>query len=244
VSPGQQEIAISTGLGGGDCGFPFQRGLEYVVYAFRNSEGRLETNICSRTRRLDGAAEDIRYIRENAHAPALGEIRVMITVPGIPPRPGETVVAEGGGMQYRARSDAEGVATFAGIPPGEYGIAFEGSSDHTRLQLYERGCAQITLVRTLRITGRVMSGAEEPAARLRVQALTIDGRVERAAMTDQNGRYDLRITRPGRYRIAIDRSPRWFYPGTSDEGSATVVEFAGDDGTRAMDFLLPAPDAR
>src|SRR5205823_1028277 len=29
----QKEIAIETGLGGGDCGYGFQRGLEYIVYA-------------------------------------------------------------------------------------------------------------------------------------------------------------------------------------------------------------------
>ncbi|HEX4275712.1 MAG TPA: hypothetical protein VHZ74_10175, partial [Bryobacteraceae bacterium] len=29
VEPGQQEIEILTGLGGGDCGYPFQTGAEY-----------------------------------------------------------------------------------------------------------------------------------------------------------------------------------------------------------------------
>jgi hypothetical protein len=48
VEPGQQEIEILTGPGGGDCGYPFQTGAEYVVYAYNNSDGRLETGICSR----------------------------------------------------------------------------------------------------------------------------------------------------------------------------------------------------
>lgn len=71
VGPGQQEVEIATGLGGGDCGFAFQVGADYVVYAYRNSEGRLETGICSRTRLLSQAAEDVEYIRSMANAPAL-----------------------------------------------------------------------------------------------------------------------------------------------------------------------------
>jgi hypothetical protein len=34
VEPGQHEIEILTGLGGGDCGYPFQTGADYVVYAY------------------------------------------------------------------------------------------------------------------------------------------------------------------------------------------------------------------
>src|SRR5882672_73494 len=58
VSPGQKEIEIVTGMGGGDCGYRFQFGVGYVVYAYKNSEGRLETGICSRTRALTEAAAD------------------------------------------------------------------------------------------------------------------------------------------------------------------------------------------
>src|SRR5215467_4757301 len=49
IAPGQKEVEIATGMGGGDCGYPFQAGADYVVYAYQNAEGRLETGICSRT---------------------------------------------------------------------------------------------------------------------------------------------------------------------------------------------------
>src|SRR5258706_8469141 len=38
VDPGQKEIEIVTGKGGGDCGNPFQTGADYVVYAYKNAE--------------------------------------------------------------------------------------------------------------------------------------------------------------------------------------------------------------
>src|SRR5436853_1034278 len=72
-----KEIEIITGLGGGDCGYGFQVGTAYVVYAYKNSEGQLGTGICSRTRPVADAAEDLAYLRSIATAPSTGEIRIV-----------------------------------------------------------------------------------------------------------------------------------------------------------------------
>ncbi len=42
-----KEIFLSTGRGGGDCGYDFKVGKKYLVYAIR--EDNLSTGICSRT---------------------------------------------------------------------------------------------------------------------------------------------------------------------------------------------------
>ena len=44
------EIDLLTGRGGGDCGFTFETGHRYLVFARRNRRGRLETDICLPTR--------------------------------------------------------------------------------------------------------------------------------------------------------------------------------------------------
>ncbi len=54
-----ERVELFTSLGGGDCGYPFKRGVEYVVYAKRAPSGRLVTSICSRTRPVSQAAEDL-----------------------------------------------------------------------------------------------------------------------------------------------------------------------------------------
>ena len=41
------------------CGYPFELGKEYLVYAYRASNGQLHTSICTRTRLLTQAAEDL-----------------------------------------------------------------------------------------------------------------------------------------------------------------------------------------
>src|ERR1035441_6789281 len=51
-------IEVSTGLGMGDCGFPFRPGHSYLVYAYFSKEGdrHLETGICTRT--VDARSEE------------------------------------------------------------------------------------------------------------------------------------------------------------------------------------------
>jgi hypothetical protein len=43
-----KEVTIFTGLGGGDCGYRFEVGESYLVYASGSNE-HLSTNICQRT---------------------------------------------------------------------------------------------------------------------------------------------------------------------------------------------------
>lgn len=43
-----QQVTIFTGNGGGDCGYRFEIGESYLVYASGSNE-RLSTNICQRT---------------------------------------------------------------------------------------------------------------------------------------------------------------------------------------------------
>jgi hypothetical protein len=50
-------VTVSTGFNDGDCGYPFQEGKPYLVYA--HGEKELHTNICTRTRLLSDAREDL-----------------------------------------------------------------------------------------------------------------------------------------------------------------------------------------
>lgn len=43
----RRTVQVETGLGGGDCGVDFHRGRSYVVYARRDANGRLTTDICA-----------------------------------------------------------------------------------------------------------------------------------------------------------------------------------------------------
>jgi hypothetical protein len=56
-----RELAVWTGVD--DCGINFQLGETYLVYAGEDEEtGKLETSICSRTKRLSDAGPDLAYL--------------------------------------------------------------------------------------------------------------------------------------------------------------------------------------
>jgi hypothetical protein len=44
----EKTVAVTTGKGGGDCGYPFEVGKKYLVYA-SNGNNILRTNICTKT---------------------------------------------------------------------------------------------------------------------------------------------------------------------------------------------------
>jgi hypothetical protein len=56
------EITIRTGRGRGDCGYRFEIGESYLVYAYGSDESHLETNICQRTTRQADAGEELRLL--------------------------------------------------------------------------------------------------------------------------------------------------------------------------------------
>jgi len=59
----QEKFELRTGLGGGDCGFDFETGESYLIYAFRNAEGIFYTDMCSHTSQTEYAEPDLRILR-------------------------------------------------------------------------------------------------------------------------------------------------------------------------------------
>ncbi len=253
VDASQKEIEILTGFGGGDCGYPFQVGTEYVIYAYKNSAGRLETGICSRTRPLAEAAEDVKYIREMSAAPETGELRVRTAFPGIPGQRGATIIAERQGQRDAAVANSAGEAVFSGLPAGEYTIhaASDGDlPDDPKVELHGKGCLDVNLFRYLRITGRVITRSGVPASRIQVEFRSTDDKFGDGRVTDADGKYELRILRPGEYYLGINLNhtatrdtpyPRWLLPGTEDSAAATKIDFSGRPETRVYDLILPEP---
>lgn len=63
-------VKITTSQIGGACGYPFDEGTKYVVYA-HGSES-LETSICTRTQPVADAYEDLAYLGEG-YVPVAGQ---------------------------------------------------------------------------------------------------------------------------------------------------------------------------
>src|SRR4030095_10601853 len=92
-------LEVATGLGGGDCGYGFEGGERQPVYAEHAGGEALYTGICTRTRTLSDAAEDLQYLRHRQERVA--GIEGDIVEVGRGPETNET--RRGGARAGRAR---------------------------------------------------------------------------------------------------------------------------------------------
>lgn len=58
----QGRISVLTGLGTGDCGFDFETGQVYLVYASNHPAGSWFTSICSGTKAVEDAGTAVRFL--------------------------------------------------------------------------------------------------------------------------------------------------------------------------------------
>ncbi|HTW25306.1 MAG TPA: hypothetical protein VMD78_17015 [Candidatus Baltobacteraceae bacterium] len=56
-------VVVLTGMGLGDCGFDFETGKQYLVYADRIDPANLFTSICSGTSPIERAGPTLRFLR-------------------------------------------------------------------------------------------------------------------------------------------------------------------------------------
>jgi hypothetical protein len=253
VPYGLAEVQIVTGLGGGDCGYDFQRGVDYIVYAFKNAEGQLETGICSRTRLLRDAEEDLAYLRAIASAPPTGEIRIVRVSSEVPGMAGIRTRVEGRGQEHFLLTDTAGEATLRDLIPGQYRVRAELDGylpvDRT-VEVSAKGCVEVPIFMSpdRRIQGRVITSSGLPAANIDVEVRPVQEMSGDSVKTDTEGRYELRRFRAGGYYLGINlqqpptpESPytRWFYPGTEDLARATVIYFSEEVEMKSYDLMLP-----
>lgn len=59
-------VTVVTGLGEGDCGFDFETGKKYLIYANRTPADSFSTDICSGTTALEEAGPALRLLRGEA----------------------------------------------------------------------------------------------------------------------------------------------------------------------------------
>jgi hypothetical protein len=72
---------VWTGQGFGDCGFDFELGHKYLVYAHRDEDtGRDQTNVCSRTREFNEASADVAYLRASRDGAMKATIFGIVTL--------------------------------------------------------------------------------------------------------------------------------------------------------------------
>ena len=252
---------VWTGRGGGDCGYPFQRGETYVIYAHRASTDKLTAGTCSRTRTESEAVDDLAYFRGLQQRPSSGEVFGSVL-------PGARVVVSGPSGKKEVIAGTDGKYRVAGLPPGNYEIhaAAEGYSQTMQMrpiELRAKGCREQDLFLGIdrRVRGRVKSADATPLSGIELQLVPVRPRREGDAMnaaytatTATDGSYEFKTVDEGDYYLGINvlygpaptsQFPRWLYPGTTEAKAAVPLRVPATPGVQTLDFTLPeAQDPR
>ena len=121
----------------GDCGYPFEVGHEYLVFANEN-QGNVTVTICSATQPSKMAVariEQLRALRDGSTLPDLyGFVGTHPLRSGeagweqVQPMAGLTVTARSGSAEYRTQTADNGLYRFRGLPlTGATAVTFSGS---------------------------------------------------------------------------------------------------------------------
>ena len=122
----EKEVEVSTNASSASCGYGFLPGQSYLVYASR-WEGRLTVSLCSRTRPLADAADDVDLLRRWALGSTETRIFGWVTLgtsagKSLGRQPGLVVVAETDGHVQETVTDARGQFRFRDLPLGKYSL--------------------------------------------------------------------------------------------------------------------------
>jgi protocatechuate 3,4-dioxygenase beta subunit len=210
----QKEVDLVTGGGGGDCGYPFSEGERYLVYAYPNRRGDAEdanrmssahlagsgvkvipgsltTSICTRTRPLKYAQNDLELIRallnNKSETRIFGDVReyteaMCETGSCFPhyagPLAGVTIRAQSPHGNHETKTDGDGNFRFVNLPPGKYDVRLVMPEHYEKQYDFDQdgievdvpsGCFGTELAFSVktsgRIAGRVIDANGKPVGR-------------------------------------------------------------------------------
>lgn len=243
--------SIVTAGSGPACGYTFKVGERFLVYASKSRDGGFSTSICSRTRPMADAAEDLRFL-ETLSAPAKGA-RVFGTVQhwerdlassepqNYGPVKDVRIWVRSPEMTVDAFTDAQGHYEVI-VPPGKYEITAMPPAEFSRrsltgsVELREAGACAVAGFGVQfdgRIRGVVRQSSGEPVAAVSVQLIAAEdaGKPQRTRArterTDVDGGFEFLDVSPGLYVVGVDLARRIedgvIFPATFHPGTSEAA---------------------
>jgi hypothetical protein len=265
-----QEITIYTGMGGGDCGYEFNVGTTYLVYAAVYN-GKLITGICTPTNLAARVPDVIRQLRALQKGERVADLfGTLGTAPvsladdplDIKPLAGKRVRVIGvRNLTRSTTTDNEGVYSFPSLPADTYRIEIDPPTGMSTWQLNQgetykaeigaqAGCpVSITFGVDGRIKGRAVDEQGNGVAGF-VTVEFVDQKEAEIArrrgggmgITTESGEFRLWMLRPTRYRLVFRRKVNGKTDFRVPPVKSEVITLGM--GQHIEDFLLKVPAVR
>jgi hypothetical protein len=259
-----QEIDILTNEQSSACGFPFETGAEYVVFAFTNQgTNELWTSKCSHTHKLAPGKEDVdvSWMRALATAPKGATIYGTLVPTPKPAGANPSAAIHLRGQESRnAIPDENGKYAFSSLSPGEYTVSvalpsgFAADADRT-VTLVDKGCSQIDW--PARYDGHIRGlvtdadGHPQPGIFTVLQRRDSNSATGFADVdlkdTGPDGRYEFSPVPPGDYLVSTNHLgpsptrpyPRFYYPDAESDAGATTIHLPVSGTVDNINVTLP-----
>lgn len=223
----QHAVVIRTADQGSACGFAFEQGHDYLVYAYAGSNGELGTNHCTRTHEVVSRQDDadLAWMEGLSRAPAgvsiFGQIQML--------RPNDEGGYDRSGLARIAVSiqgpdsktvstDADGNFRADGLAPGKYVVSAKAPGGYSPFEartvtLQNRACAQIpwSTRQDGHIRGHVYLADGTAASGLFLEAKAADAISgepwtwkKSSLMTGPDGSFDFAPLSPGSYIFGVN----------------------------------------
>ena len=259
-----QEIIVRTQSQSSACGFEFEDGSEYLVFAY-SKKGEWWTDHCTRTHKIESVNDDadVQWIHGVAKAPQGGTI--FGTIQSFSPADRDVFplsnikVDVNGPISKAIITDTSGHFRMTALPPGTYTVSAVAPSGYTafsptKVSVNDRGCAEASFSTRLdgHIGGRVYFSNGAPAAGLVMTAENIDAEPwankQTFTTSSNDGSFDFSPLAPGRYVFGVNVNFRsaddWyyrkaFYPGVTERSQAALVQVGHAQTVDNLRFFLP-----
>ena len=253
------EVHVLTSPDGPSCGYPFDKGSRYLVYAYARPDGQLTTSRCSRTKHLANIGGELRFLRAPASrvtTRVTGQVRLREDNYGsgsLSPRAlaGARFVLSGE-RQYEAVSDRDGKFAID-VLPGKYAVDLIVADDFyvgarprlpRQLDLSDpRACPHVEAVahHDGHVSGRLSTSDGRPAAGVALELVRANDRrgVAFGGSTNERGEFDIGQVAPGKYALRLASDPRVWMPAPASPDEPTPLILGPAERRAVGDFVLP-----
>jgi hypothetical protein len=259
-------LVVRTELGTEACGYPFEVGHEYLVFANEN-RGNVTVTTCSATQPAKMAIARIEQLRALRDGTALPDLYGFVGIyplrsdeagwEQVQPMPGLTVTARSDNAEYRTQTADDGLYGFRGLPTGRYQLSvvappgrrafWGGSAEHVGASPGAPCAMNFEVFWDGRIAGTVLGLDGQPATGMITAQYTGPETLPARPFEGQvkDGRFEILRLPPGRYRlmflpIIAGRSvgSAVYYPGTHAQSAAALIEVGEGTHLDGLQFTI------